>query len=167
MTTVADIIKHLVVQQVDRVKTLDIGIISRVNAYNNVDVKLKHLVEGNVVEYADVSVLPASIGSAKIYSYPNVGETVLIGYLKYEPAPQLEHEGEIATINEQVRYVKPIVIGALTAADAEPDNPPEEHETFITHQSGSSIKMLADGTIAISATHATLNGSPIATEEDQ
>ncbi|HJK49610.1 MAG TPA: hypothetical protein O0X43_01060 [Methanocorpusculum sp.] len=152
MTTAADLINQLITKRISRISTLDIGTISSVSAYDRVDVKLKHLSKGQVREYLDVPVLPHGGSNGRLYTYPAKGDTVLLGFLQHEPAPQLEQRAVITTINEQLQYIRPVVLATLPTTDDPPVQVPAEGETLITHESGSYIRFKSDGSIIICGT---------------
>ena len=161
MTTAAHLIKQLIDQSTNRIRTIDIGIIMAVASYDRVTVRIKHLISGRVVEYTDVPVLPHGIGSARIYAMPRVGDTVIVAYLQYDAGPQLENKGAITAINEQTKYTHPIVLTAIDTLDESPGILPAAGETLIVHSTGSYIKFSANGNIAIVAPQITANGTVI------
>lgn len=152
MTTAADQIARLINSRVARIRTIDIGTISSVTAYDHVNVKIKHLVAGQVIEHLDVPVIPHGGACGRIYTHPAVGDTVLIGYLQHEPGPQLEQRSTITEINEQAQYLRPAILATIPTADDPPQQTPAAGETLITHASGSYIRFRADGTITICGT---------------
>ena len=152
MTTAADQIARLINSRIARIRTIDIGTISAVTAHDRANVKIKHLVAGQVREHLDVAILPHGGAAGRIYTYPEVGDTVLIGYLQHEPGPQMEQRGIITEINEQAQYLRPVILGTLPTTDDPPRQTPAAGETLITHASGSYIRFRADGSIIICGT---------------
>ena len=148
----ADLIVQLINKRISRITTLDIGTISGITDYHTVNVKLKHLAAGQVREYLDVPIIPHGGAGGRIYTYPAVGDTVLLAFLQHEPAPQLEQRAVITTINEQLQYIRPVVLATIPTTDDPPEQTPAEGETLITHASGSYIRFKADGSIIICGT---------------
>jgi len=161
MTTAAQLIKQLIDQSTSRIRTIDIGIITGVKSYASATVKIKHLTSGQVVEYADVPVLPQGIGSARIYAMPRIGDTVIVAYLQYDTGPQLENKTTVTAVNEQVKYSHPVILTAIDTTDDPPEITPAAGETLIVHSASSYIRFTSNGNIAIVAPQITANGTPI------
>lgn len=161
MTTTAQLIKQLIDSNVSKIKTHDIGIVSAAISHDRVNVKLKHTINGHVIEYLDVPVLPHGIGGTRIYAMPRVGETVLIAFLQYEPSPQLEAATAIPSINESATHLYPVVITSIDTDDTPPAITPAAGETIILHSASSYIRFTAAGDIEIVAPRITANGTQI------
>ncbi len=147
-------INRVVQANLDRINSLDVGIISRVNLDTwTASVRLKHRRQGREIELQGVPIAPQRYGAGSLWIAPAVGDVVLVAYTRYDLREQLKNRN-VVDVNEQITCHPAhalVIAGLVPQTDPVPAVP--DGGILLQHQSGAAIEIDADGNMTIRAKH--------------
>lgn len=152
--SIAQTITRVIRANLDRVNTLDLGIITRVDLENwTASVRLKHRRQGREIELLGVPIAPQRYGAGALWIAPAVGDVVLVAYTRYDLREQLKNRN-IVDVNEQITCHPAhalVIAGPVPQTDPVPAVP--EGGVLLQHKSGAAIEIDAEGNMTIRAKH--------------
>ena len=152
-------INRVVQANLDRINSLDIGIITRVDLETwTASVRLKHRRQGREIELRGVPIAPQRYGAGALWIAPAVGDVVLVAYTRYDLREQLKNRN-VVDVNEQI-VCHPshalVIAGLVPQTDPIPAVP--DGGILLQHKSGAAIEIDAEGNMVIRAKHISHRG---------
>lgn len=155
--TIAEQVGNLIDKRIRRINTLDFALVVATHPEAlRVDVVLKHKTSEQVdVVLKNVPVMASWFGQSGLFIAPDVGDTVLVGYSKYERERQVTGTNQVQVDpltlhnlnNAVVLAGAPIPGVGLLPTDLAPG------EIALLHRSGSYLKFEENGDLEIKASH--------------
>lgn len=150
----AEPIKTLIEQRIQKVNTLSVGVLKKVDlARWRADVQLKYTIQGVPLNLTDVPIALQSFKTGALHIAPTAGDVVLVGFSKYEIQKQLRNR-DIVPVNELVLHnlAHAVILGGIhTESDTVPTL--QAGEILISHKSGTYLKFCENGDLETNAPH--------------